>query len=70
MDTTFINSGNSQTFDPHRLFINLLDKINLKRSDKHVALSNLITYYTWKKYKKIIKKIINLKYQRRHGMKS
>ena len=52
MDTTFINSGNSQTFDPHRLFINLLDKINLKRSDKHVALSNLITYYTWKNIKR------------------
>ena len=52
MDTTFINSGKSQTFDPHRLFINHLDKINLKRSDKHVALSNLITYYTWKNIKR------------------
>ena len=52
MDTTFINSGNSQTFDRHRLFINLLDKINLKTSDKHVALSHLITHYTWKNIKR------------------
>ena len=41
MDTIFMNSGNSKTSDPHRLLINLLNKINLKRSDKNVALSNL-----------------------------
>ena len=27
--------------DPHRLLLNFLDKINLKRSDKYVVLSNL-----------------------------
>ena len=32
-----MNSGNSKTTDPHRLLINLSDKINLKRSDKYVA---------------------------------
>ena len=41
MGTIFINSENSKTSDPHRLLLNLTDKINLKRSDKHVALSNL-----------------------------
>ena len=41
MDTIFINSENSQTSDTHRLLINLLDKINLKRSDKYITLSNL-----------------------------
>ena len=50
MDTIFINSKNSQTSDPHRLLLNLRDKIDLKRSDKYVALSNLGIYYTWKKY--------------------
>ena len=35
MDTIFMNS------DPHRLLLNITDKINLKRSDKYVALSNL-----------------------------
>ena len=42
MDTIFMNSENSKTLDPHRLLVNLTDKINLKRSDKYVALSNLI----------------------------
>ena len=41
MGTIFMNSQNSKTFDPHRLLINLSDKINIKRSDKDFALSNL-----------------------------
>ena len=32
--------------------LNLSDKINLKRSDKYVILSNLTIYYTWKNIKK------------------
>ena len=52
MDTIFMNSDNSKTSDPHRLLLNLLDKINLKISDKYVALSNLSIYYTWKNIKK------------------
>ena len=51
MDTTFMNSQNSKTTDPHRLLLNLADKIKLKRSDKYVTLSNLSIYYTWKKIK-------------------
>ena len=43
-----MNSKNSETSDPHRLLLNLTDKINLKGSDKYVALSNLSIYYTWK----------------------
>ena len=34
-----------------RLLLNLSDKINLKRSDKYVFLSNLSIYYTWKNNK-------------------
>ena len=48
MNTISMNSENSETFDPHRILINLTDKINLKRSDKYVALSNLGIYYKWK----------------------
>ena len=44
-----MNSDNSETSDPNRLLLNLADKINLKRSDKYVASSNLSIYYTWKK---------------------
>ena len=43
-----MNSENSKTSDLHRLFLNLSDKIKLKRSDKYVALSNPSIYYTWK----------------------
>ena len=52
MDTLFMNSENSKLSDPHRLLLNLSDKINLKRSDKYVALSNLSIYYAWKNIKK------------------
>ena len=55
VDTIFINSGNSKTSDPQRLLLNLLDKINLKRSDIFVALSNLNINYTCKKIKKSYK---------------
>ena len=41
MDTTFMNSESSKTSDLHRLLLNISDKINLKRNDKYVALSNL-----------------------------
>ena len=37
MDTIFMNSENSKISDPHRLLLNLTDKINLKRSYKYVA---------------------------------
>ena len=54
MNTIFMNSKNSKISDPHRLLLNLTDKINLKRSDKYVALSNLSMYYTLKNIKKVI----------------
>ena len=46
MNTIFMNSKNSKTSDPHRLLLDLTDKINLKRSHKYVALPNLNMYYT------------------------
>ena len=55
MITMFMNSENSKSSDPHRLLLSLLDKINLKRSDKYVALSNLIIYYILKNMKKSYK---------------
>ena len=39
-----MNSKNSKTSDPRRLLLNLTDKINLKRNDKYVTLSNLSMY--------------------------
>ena len=48
MDTIFMSSENSKTPDSYRLLLNLADKINLKKNDKYVALSNLSICYTWK----------------------
>ena len=42
MNTIFVNSKNSKASDRHRVLLNLADKINLKSSDKYVALSNLL----------------------------
>ena len=41
-----MSSENSKTTNPHRLLINLTDKINLKRSDKYVAFSKISIYCT------------------------
>ena len=50
-----INSKNSKTSDPHRLLLDLTDKIDLSRKDKYIVLSNLSIYYTWKNMKKSYK---------------
>ena len=63
-----MNSKNSRTSDPRRPLLKLTVEINLKRSHKYVALSNLSIYYTWKNIKNYTK-IINLKHHLRHGMK-
>ena len=47
-----MNSENSKTPDSHRLLLNLTDKIDLRRNDKYIALSNLSICYTWKNIKK------------------
>ena len=42
MGTIFKNSQNSKTPDPHRLLLNLSDKINLKRKDKYDKYKHLL----------------------------
>ena len=69
MDTISMNSGNNKTSDTHRLLLDLSDKIDVKRSNKYVALSNLSIYYTWKNIKNDTK-ILNLKNQLRRGIKN
>ena len=55
IDAIFINSKNSKISDPYRLLLYLIDKMNLKRSDKCVALSNLSIYCTGKNIKRSYK---------------
>ena len=50
-----MNYKNSKISNPRRLLLNHFKKINLKRSDKYVALSNLSIYYTRKNIKKSYK---------------
>ena len=51
MNTIFMNSENSKTSDPHRLLLNLTEKIDLRRKGKYIALSNLSIYFTCKNIK-------------------
>ena len=51
MDTIFMNSENSRTPEYHVLVLKLTDKLDLRRGQKTVALSNLNIYYTWKNIK-------------------
>ena len=46
INAVFISSRNSKTSDPHWLLLNLTDKIDVRRKDKYIALSNLSIYYT------------------------
>ena len=41
MDTVFMNSKNSKTSDPRRLLLNLANKMDLRRKDKNIALSDV-----------------------------
>ena len=51
MDTIFMNSENSRTSEFHVLVLKFADKLDLRTSQKSVALSNLSIYYTWKNIK-------------------
>ena len=48
MNIIFMNTENSKTSDTNTLLLNFTDKIDLRRKDQYVALSNLSIYYTWK----------------------
>ena len=47
----YIYKSNSKTTDLHRLLLNLTGKMNLKKSNNYVTLSNLSIYYLWKNIK-------------------
>ena len=52
-----MNSRNSKTSDPHRQLFNLTERVDLKRKDKYIALSNHTIYYRRKNIKKSFKNI-------------
>ena len=46
-----MNSENSRTSEYHVLVLKLTDKLDLRKGQKNIALSNISIYYTWKKIK-------------------
>ena len=46
-----MNSENGRTSEYHVLVLKLTDKLDLRRDQKSVALSNVSIYYTWKNIK-------------------
>ena len=67
MDTIFMNSKNSRPSEYNVLVLKIADKLDLRRGQKSVALSNLSIYDTWKNTKTITI-TINLKYLHQHGV--
>ena len=51
METIFMNTENSKTCEPYELVFNMLQKLDLRSSNKHVALQNLSNYYMRKNIK-------------------
>ena len=46
MDAIFMNAENSRTPEDHVLVLKLTDKLDLRRGQKIVALSNISIYHT------------------------
>ena len=67
METTFVNSENSKTTEPHRFRLDLTNKPDLNDPKKNMALANLGIYYTWKTSSQNTT-IINLKFLPQLGM--
>ena len=45
METFFMNTKNSKTNEPNRFKYDLIDKLDLKKNNKNMALVNLSIYY-------------------------
>ena len=48
MERIFMNIENSRTNEPHKFVLSLPRRLDLKNSDRYLALQNLSIYYTWK----------------------
>ena len=47
-----MNTENSKTNESHKFVLNLSQRLDLRSSNKNVALQNLSIYYTWKNVRK------------------
>ena len=46
-----MNTENSKTNEPYKFKLDLADKLNLKNTNKNMAVASLSIYYTWKNIK-------------------
>ena len=61
-----MNKENRKENEPHKFVLNLSQRLDLRSSNKHVALQKLPIYYTWKNIRKLYKnntRIMSLNYQ-------
>ena len=49
---TSMNTENGKTNEPHKIVLNLSQRLDWRNSNKHVALPNSSIYYMWKKITK------------------
>ena len=47
METIFMNTKNSKTNEPHKLVLNLSQRLDLRILNKYIALQNLSICYKW-----------------------
>ena len=52
MKTIYMKKKNSKMNEPYKFVLNLPQILDLKSSDKHVALQKLSIYYTWENIRK------------------
>ena len=51
METIFMNIENSKKKEPNKFVLNFSQRLDLRISNKYVALQNLSIYYTWRNRK-------------------
>ena len=47
MATILMNKESTKTSEPHKLILNSSQRLDLRGSNKHVALQNVSIYYMW-----------------------
>ena len=52
METVLFNTENSKTNESHKFVPNFSQRLDLRSSNKHIALQNLSIYYMWKDIRK------------------
>ena len=53
METIFMKTESSKTNESHKCGHNLKEKLNLRSSNKHIALQKLSLYYTCKNIRRL-----------------